>query len=535
MITALVIVTIILLNVLFTSLSGHFLWQIDMTQEKIFTLSANCKQLLDDTFEDVEQYRQEQGMTEPLKVTFKFCDLEDNIMSNLEQRYILMTAKELANRYSEYIDIEFINTWDNPTAVDRYKTSVHTVINKSDIIIASGTEHRIFNVNNFFERSKDGTPWAYLGEKRFASAILAVTQTESPIAGILMGHGETFTDTALVDLLQTAGYEPMIIDDLVTQDIPEDCRLLVCYNPTEDFLAADSVASDISEIRKLDEFLAGENHSLMVFMSPSAPALPNFEEYLELWGISFTRYTDPTSGETAPCIVKDSQNALTGDGLTIVGQYETAGSGAKFTEDMRNVKNPRRVIFKNTMPISLSDQFEIYYGEDDGQAFSYGYKSLGNGNSRTVFNIFSAAKSATLIANGEQVEKTAKYPYGLMTVSIQSRQTQEESNLDYFKDNPDAAFSDQNSYVLACGSVDAMKQAILQSVTYGNQEVLLKAMGEMGKKPVPLSLPFNVFQKTTIESLTTTRANAYTVSLVLIPAAIIFGVGTFVIIWRKHA
>lgn len=536
-ITALVIAAVILFNVIFSALASTFMWQIDMTKEKIFTLSENCITLLDETFDRVTEERKEQGISAPLKVTFKFCNLEDNVMNVPAQRYILMTAKELAARYPEYINIEYINIWDNPTAVDPYKTSVHSTISSADVIIVSGTEHRIYTATDFFlTNTGASSPWAYLGEKRFASAILAVTQTESPVAAILMGHGEKFTDASLVDLLDTAGYQVEIVDDLVNNDLPENCRLVVCYNPTEDFMAADNV-SDISEIQKLDDFLAGENHSLMVFMSPSSPVLPNLENYLALWGISFGRSLDTTANVLRPCTVKDVRNSLTGDGLTIVGQYETNGFGANFTKDMRSVKNPRRVVFKNAMPILISEEFGNTYDKtENGEYYSMGYKSLGNGYNRRVNHIFTAGSFSTLIADGTQVEKAnANNPYGLMTVSMQYRATQEESFIDYYSGNEDAAFATQSSYVLACGSVEAATSAILSSATYGNNEVLLYAMNEMGKEPIPVSLPFAVFSQTEIESLTVKRANAYTVSLAIIPAALIFGVGIFVIVRRKHA
>ena len=535
-ITALVIVAVILFNVIFSALASKFLWHVDLTSEGLYSLSDNCKELLADTFDDVTEHRREQGVTDPLKVTIKFCDLEDNIMEVTAQRYVLMTAKELADRFPDYIDIEFINIWENPTAVEKYKTSVHTTVNSSDVIVESGTEYRIYKAAEFYLTSKGASnPWAYFGEKRFASAILAVTQAESPVAGVLTGHGEVFTDAELVYLLELAGYEVQIIDDLVNTELADNCRLLVCFNPTADFLAADGI-SDISEISVLDDFLAGENHSLMVFMSPSSPILPNLENYLALWGISFGRHTD-LEGNVSSCTVKDSNNALTGDGLTFIGKYETEGFGATVTEDMRSVKNPRRVVFKNAMPIAIADTYETAYAADaeTKEQYAYGYKSLGNGFSRQVFNIFTADDSSVLMSGGKQVERAdAGMPYGLMTISMHYRATQEESNADYFE-NADEIFADQSSFVLACGSTDFVTETLIQSGTYGNSEVLLHALLRMGKEPVPTSLEFTPFSDTTIDTLTLKRANAYTVSLTVIPTIIIFGIGIFVIVRRKHA
>lgn len=529
LITALVIAAVILLNVIFSALSAKYLWYIDLTREGIYTVSDEAMELLEETFKTVNDRRAEEGLAEPVKVKIKFCDLEDNVMENTSHRYVLMTAKELADRFPQYVEIEYINIWENPTAVEKYRSSVLANIYSTDVIVESGTEYRVYSLDKFYlTNSGAASPWAYYGEKRFASGILAVTQAESPVVGVLTGHGEQFMDAELGYLLELAGYKILPISDLTTAEIPDNCRLLVCYNPTSDFLAADGV-SDISEITVLDDFLADNNHSLMVFMSPASPVLPNLENYLALWGISFDRYTDGL-GNTYPCTVKDTQNALTGDGLTFIGQYETLGLGASITSDLRKVATPRRVIFKNAMPISVADDYDVLHETDSasGQEITLGYKALGGGYSREVYNIFTAAENAVIMANGKQVGAVSSTDHvGLMTISRQFRATQE--------DNMGLAYADQSSYVFACGSTEYAAETLLLSNTYGNSEVLLRALLEMGKEAVPTSLDIKPFSDTTIDTLTVKRANAYTVTLTVLPATVVFALGIFVIVRRKYA
>ena len=97
------------------------------------------------------------------------------------------------------------------------------------------------------------------------------------------------------------------------------------------------------------------------------------------------------------------------------------------------------------------------------------------------------------------------------------------------------AYANQSSYVLACGSTEYAAEALIQSNTYGNSEVLLRALLEMGKEAVPTSLDIKPFSDTTIDTLTIKRANAYTVGLTVVPAVLIFGIGIFVIVRRKYA
>ena len=529
LITALVIAAVVLFNVIFSALASKYLWYIDLTREGIYTLSDNCIDLIEEALGEAEARRQAEGATEELKVKIKFCDLEDNVMENTSHRYVLMTAKELADRFPDYVEIEYINIWENPTAVEKYKASVLSNIYSTDIIIESGTEYRVYSLEKFYlTNSGASSPWAYYGEKRFASGILAVTQAYSPVAGILTGHGEQFLDSQLGELLELAGYKIEVISDLANTELPDNCRLLVSYNPTADYLAADSI-SDISEISVLDAFLEDNSHSFMVFMSPSSPVLPNLENYLALWGISFQRYTN-SAGQTYSCTVKDAGNALTGDGLTFIGQYNTLGLGASITADLRTVATPRRVIFKNAMPIAVAKDFDIVHDNDSetGEEITYGYKNLGGGYSREIFNIFSASDSAVSMADGQQVGTVSSTDsVGLMTISRQFRATPE--------DNMGMAYADQSSYVFACGSVEYASEALLLSNTYGNSEVLLSALLEMGKEAVPTSLDIKPFSDTTIDTLTVKRANAYTVSLTVIPAALVFVTGIVVITRRKYA
>ena len=70
---------------------------------------------------------------------------------------------------------------------------------------------------------------------------------------------------------------------------------------------------------------------------------------------------------------------------------------------------------------------------------------------------------------------------------------------------------------------------------YGNSELLMKLFYETGKENIPSSIPITLFADTTIETLTVKRANAYTLVLTVLPAAIIFGVGIYVMIRRKHS
>ena len=67
------------------------------------------------------------------------------------------------------------------------------------------------------------------------------------------------------------------------------------------------------------------------------------------------------------------------------------------------------------------------------------------------------------------------------------------------------------------------------------EHVILQLFYETGKENIPSSIPITLFADTTIETLTVKRANAYTVLLTVIPTALVFGAGIFVMIRRKYS
>ena len=475
------------------------------------------------TYESYLETEAESNLFGDMKVKIIFCDDRDAIYESTSQRYVLETAEDLEREFPDIIDVEYVNIWKNPSAVQKYKGSTLTNIYSTNVIIESGTEWRVQTINSFFTFDQDDSSkvLGYSGEKKLASAILAVIKAESPIACVTINHGEIFTDTELLYLIQDSGYTVQFIN-LATEEIPEDCRLLVVYNPTSDFLVKDNV-SDVSEIAKINSWL-DEFNSMMVFMSPDSPTLPNFEEYLEEWGIVFDRHTDTLSGETSPYMIKDTANSLTADGMTVLADYTTAGLGASIHKDMRSVLSPAKIAFKNAMSISYGDNYEVVdHLDEENSANNYRYGAYySNGVSRQITDIFVSKPSAVAMAGGEQVASASDIdPFKLMTITRESHQI---TNDDY-----------DYSYVIACGSTDFASADTLTSNALGNSEVLVQTMRVIARETIVVDLGIKFFDVTEIETLTTAQANQYTVILTVVPAVIMLGLGVFVVVRRRYS
>ena len=475
------------------------------------------------TYESYLKTEADKSLVGEMKVKIIFCDEYDAIKDSDSLKYVLGTAEDLKVAFPDIISIEFIDIFTNPSAVQQYKRTSLSKIYATDVIVASGTEFAVLSARSFFtfNDNTSETPWAYSGEKKFASTILSLLKAESPIACLTINHGEVFYDTALVELLVGSGYTVQTIN-LATEEIPENCRLLVVYNPTSDFLVRDSV-SDISEITKINRWLDDFN-SLLVFMSPDSPVLPNFEEYLEEWGIVFDRQTNKNTGQTLPYMIKDSSRSLTSDGMTIIADYTTGGLGASIHKDMRSVPNPAKVIFKNAMSISYPKTYDVVTNEDEDNSsnnFRYGtYYS--NGVSRSIYDIFVSSPNAVALAGGQQVAAASSLePFKLMTITRESQMISNDT-ADY-------------SYVIACGSTGFASADMLNSAVYGNAEVLMSALRAVARETIVVDLKFKPFDTTEIKTLTTAQANQYTIILSVVPATVVLGLGIYIVVRRRYS
>lgn len=563
LLTALIVAAIILVNVIFSALSYTFTLYADMTPEEAFTLSEECKnlirngsdiQLLEEDGKTVKEttsplemvdlvrqsnraYNAEHGLKqgdegwkdENIKINLIFCAEADrwDKDADLAMFYVYNMGRELETTFPDYIEVKNYNIIRNPSLVTKYKVNSLSTISEDCVIIEFGTEYRIRGLESFYIMTTDEQnpePWAYNGEKVFAAAILAVTRAESPLALFTSNHRE-MVSAQLVATLENAGF---VVDaiNLRDEEIPENCRLIVVFDPQDDFAVRDGV-SEVDEIRKLEKHMDQNQASLMVFFSPQTPVCENFEEFLGEWGIQYDRHTDH-AGNAHPYIIKDQANSLSIDGNTIIGQYVTGTPADSFTSDMRARQNPQSVIFKNSMSISYAESFTETRktdSTDKTQYYDFASRNI-NGTSRTVYQLFCAAEGAQAYANGSLVSTaSANNKLALATVSVENHYTQED-NLGQNSNNP--------SYVIAFGSTEFASDELLLSNAYGNTDLLLSSFRIVGQEPVPVGIGFKPFADYTIDTITTSEATQYTVVLTVLPMLAALVTGVVVLVRRKN-
>lgn len=543
-ITAVVLLAVVIFNILFSVIGDRQMFYIDLSQTlyksgktNMYTLSDDCKDMIADrVIPMIDQTNKERAGRgeDPIKLNIVFCSDRDVLEDDELTRYVSYTARSIAKRFPDHVSVQYMNIATNPSSVQKYKVNSAATLYNSDVIVEFGSEYLVQGVNSFYyTESTADKPWAYNGEQRLTAMIMSVTRVESPICCITSNHGESLFDgngnvkeeySTFISLIESAGYTVQILD-LENEDIPEDCRMIITFDPSEDYKAFGELdEGEISEIEKLDKYL-DQSKSFFFICNPDTPKLPSLEEYLEEWGVSVNR--DENSQNY---VIEDQINCTNGGvGSVVVGNYATAGLGATLTEDMRKSVYPAKVIFGNSTAIAPADNYVRRYSAATETTDEYVYYSYyKNGVVRTMLDVFTTYNTASALTNGEVYEiATDSNLFKLMTISQESKQLQETNLTSVTK----------SSYVLALASTDFLTNEVLDSKSYGNTDVLLSALRNTGNETVATNLSLKgiyVYDVKDEAAYKDSNTSAWLYCLVLIPPILIFSAGVVITIRRKY-
>lgn len=493
--TVCVVAVVIICNVIFQKLADRYFWYVDMTPSGTFTLSDDCLDYVTDSIIPLVD-ADNAALTNDQKITIIFCDDKEAWEEELVQEYVINTAHELADAFPDHIEIQYINIWNHPSLAKKYNVYAST-----NVVIVYGDNHVLRPLTDFyvFYSSDTETPIAYNGEKCLATGILHAVQKDTPMAYLTLNHGETMTDSSFLNVLVDAGYRYTYLD-LMNFDVPEDCELLITYNPVKDFAVSDGVSVK-DEIVKLDAYMQAGG-SYMFFANSDtfvSGGFVNIETYLEGWGVDFMH--SEVDGIEHCYTVKDTSQSLSVDGYTLLGSYTATPHGANIAAQA----GYSPVVFAGATCISPAEGFAA---RADGTYFKDGC---------TLSPILTSGENAEAWAGGRAVANaSAENPFIMMTLS-------------------EKEVAGGTGYILTCSSTRFASEETLNSSVYGNGSVLLSSIETIGNDRIPTALTSKPFADDTIDTITVSQKTYITVLLTAVPAAIVFCTGLIILIRRKHA
>ncbi len=256
---AIVLVILIVINIA----ANLFNYQIDFTAKKTFSLTGECKAMLDTVDRNVE---------------ILACRDRISFTNNIYVANIAQTIENMAN-YSEHIDATFMSVDKNPGLKEQYPTDNLTT---SHIIVRLKEDPKVYklvSMDTLFETDATGsTITESKVEYTLANAIDFVIRTEFPSIYYTTNHLEEFP-ADFISRLTGSNYTVKALN-LINGNIPEDADYIFLFNPKTDFSA--------QEITKIDDFLRNNEKygkNVFAFMSPEQTSLPNLEQFFGEWGI----------------------------------------------------------------------------------------------------------------------------------------------------------------------------------------------------------------------------------------------------------
>lgn len=392
LLSALLVLALLAANLAITALAQQNNLFIDATTEGRYTLRPRMVEILKEADMQAD-------------VDIIFCAEDDILRSNYNISLVYIMALELEKQLPN-VHVSTVDATRHPEAVAAYRRTSATTIYWNDVIVKSGTEYRVYSAKSFFTVSSEDENeiLGFNGEQKMCEAILSLTAKDLPLACFTVGHGEVLPTQGdeetgyLFECIRDAGFRVTAID-LETEDIPDECAVLILNGPTEDY--ASGRLEDMhynSPITKIDRFL-DDYGTVFYFRDAAAGTLPNLEEFLAEWGIGFA--VKDSAGTLFPnTLLSDSALALSGDPNRICGSY---GSSSLY-EDITALSSPPKTVFESAAPLRVLWQ--------DGA-------SSINSAGRTVTTLFSTSSTAQALDADYSTVKTGSFP--LMTMTSETR------------------------------------------------------------------------------------------------------------------
>lgn len=251
------IAILIAVNAFVTALTGKFPIKLDMTPNKIYSISDSTKEYL-------KSYKT------PTEIFVMASEAEED-----------ETIKSVLDKYAaacSNIKITNIDPKTNPTFGSKYMKDNQSLSN-TYVIVDGGDRFKTFAMSDLYNvsntQSGRSQATSIKAEEKITSALKYVSSTATVNAYIVNGHNEANTSNVKT-ALENESYTVKDLN-LVTEEIPQDASLLVVLDPSTDFTVA--------ETAKLDNYFANGGHAQFYFDATVSDGLTNLFAYLEKWGI----------------------------------------------------------------------------------------------------------------------------------------------------------------------------------------------------------------------------------------------------------
>ena len=240
------------------------LTQMDMTNEKLYTITKDTKDYLADLKDDVTIY---------VLAAKSSLESNDTTLSAMLEKY---------KDASSHISVVYKDPKVYPQFYFNY---TETAPSANSIIVESAKRSKVIDYSDLYETSVDYSTYSqqttgYDGEGQLTSAIAYVVNENMPVVYEITGHGETELSGGFSEACQKANIDVSSLTLLKSDSIPEDAEAIVINGPTSDFSEDDA--------KKVSDYLAAGGKAFIT-ATYTDKDLPNFESVLSAYGIQLEK------------------------------------------------------------------------------------------------------------------------------------------------------------------------------------------------------------------------------------------------------
>lgn len=254
---AVAVAAVVLVNLIGSQLPES-IRAIDMTSQKLYSITDDTKEVLNNLDEDITIY---------VLVNEKS---QDTTVQKTLERYAA---------YSRHINIVYKDPAVSPSFYTNYTSES---ISSNSLIVEGSKRSKVINYSNLYESELDYSIYSYTttgydAEGQLTSAISYVTNEDTPVIYELTGHDETALSGSFTEAVEKLNVELKSLNLLENEAIPEDAEGLIINAPVKDFSSDD--------VKKVLAYL--ENGGKAVITAGyTTENMTNFESLLEAYGVT---------------------------------------------------------------------------------------------------------------------------------------------------------------------------------------------------------------------------------------------------------
>ena len=255
--TVIIIAVIVVINLIVAEIPTKYT-QIDVSEQKLYTISDKTKEFLDELDQDVTIYHIVQNGN------------EDDVVEKLLTRY---------EETSSHIKVEKKDPVLYPNFTSQY---TEEDVKDNSLIVVNGSKSRVVNYYNLYETQYDyysgsSNTTGFDGEGQIDSAISYVISDNLPVIYSLEGHGELELNSSITESLEKANYQVEGLNLLTEETVPEDAGCLMIASPQADLSE--------EEADKVISYLENGGKAV-VFTDYTSEEIPNLKKVLENYGVT---------------------------------------------------------------------------------------------------------------------------------------------------------------------------------------------------------------------------------------------------------